>query len=232
MNLFRGLAGLLIADLILLGYLLGRAAVLGEGAILASYVGYLIVGAGILVALISLVRTSGRDDSADFLESARELLEHSYKTLAVLDEHERPKNIRIRWLAAARFLRASEKMGESITEDSHKAIYREHKEYWRAQFYDLIYPNSDGFPSEYYAKIPKDMLYHGRDDKPPLSERSLAVLYRFIRWPEGFADPLENDTNFSDDEIHKMQTFGPRGLGNLLAEVRALKEKRDEPKVF
>lgn len=229
MNLFRLLAGLLIVDLVALCYILIRAAVLGEGAILGGYVGYLTIGLGVFVALISLVRTSDRDKSADFLESARELLERAYNTLAVLDEDGRPKNIRIRWLAAARFLRASEKMATLITEDSHKAIYREHREYWRAQFYDLIWPNVAGFESTYYAEKPEHMFAYMNTDRAPLSERSLAVLYRFVRWPKGFEDPIADEPYFTDDEIEKMQLFGPKGLGDLLANVQEIKAKRDKP---
>ncbi len=68
------------------------------------------------------------------------------------------------------------------------------------------------------------IAYSGRV-RDPLSEKSMAVLYRFIRWPAGLADPIGKEPVFTDDEIERMQAFGPRGLGSLMAEVRTLSRK-------
>lgn len=130
------------------------------------------------------------------------------------------------WLASARFLRAAENLGTQITEESHKLVYREQLEYWRAKLHELIYPGTAGFPAEYYAEKPSHMLTYSRDERPPLSVASLAVLYRFVRWPTGFEDPIKSEPPFSEEEIERMRTFGPRGLGELLAQVRDLKESR------
>ena len=54
---------------------------------------------------------------------------------------------------------------------------------------------------------------------------SLAVLYRFIRWPEGVEDTIQDEESFSDEEIQKMVSFGPRGLGKLLSELKRLREE-------
>ena len=67
------------------------------------------------------------------------------------------------------------------------------------------------------------MIAHTEDIRAPLSEKSLAFLYRFVRWPENMSDPLRDEPNFTDEEIERMRSFGPRGLGNLIAEVRRLR---------
>ena len=69
------------------------------------------------------------------------------------------------------------------------------------------------------------MLVTINEQRSPLSEKSLAYLYRFIRWPKELADPLADIAKFSDEEIQRMQTFGPHGLGNLMANVRSLQAK-------
>jgi hypothetical protein len=192
-------------------------------------VGQLFVGAGVLAALISMALTARRNTSEDFLTSATVLLERAYTTLAQLDELGRPRSNRMNWLASARFLRAAEGIASKISETSHEAIFREHREYWRARFFDLIFPTIDGFPPDYYSETPDLMAlgYSSRNPRPPLSEKSLAVLYRFVRWPEGFDDPLRDAPAFSEQEIERMRSSGPRGLAELLANVRRLRDREN-----
>ena len=59
------------------------------------------------------------------------------------------------------------------------------------------------------------------DQRAPLSERSLAYLYRFIKWQEGEGDPVAT-LEFTDEEVEQMRTHGPTGLGQLLTKARAL----------
>jgi hypothetical protein len=186
----------------------------------------MVVGAGVLVALLSLTITSRRNASEDFLDSAAELFQRAYDALAQLDNLGRPKNSRLNWLAAARFLRAAENLGNQITEESHKLVYREQREYWRAKLYELIHPTIEAFPADYYAEKPEHVaIGYPTDARAPLSTKSLAVLYRFVRWPEGLEDPIKNEPEFSEQESEHMRSFGPRGLGELLGRVEALKKK-------
>jgi hypothetical protein len=219
------LVGLLGIDLLLVTAQLIRAVTSGVSVSFGD-AGPLLVAAGVFTALVSIALTARRNASKDFLEAAAELLERAHTTLAQLDDKGRPKNSRLNWLASARFLRAAEQVAANISEPSHVKIFREQREYWRARFYDLISPTYDGFPSAYYAEKPEHMLGHGADVRSPLSERSLTVLYRFVRWPKDFADPIENEPEFTENEIEKMRAFGPRGLGELLASVRGLKADR------
>ena len=217
---------LLGADVLLIAAYVGSALLSNSRTFSLVDLGPMLVGAGVLVALISLALTARRNASEDFLESSSQLLERAYTTLAQLDDQGRPKNSRTNWLAAARFLRAAQNLGDQITEQSHKVVFREQLEYWRAKLYELIYPRSTGLPMDYFAEKPEHMLGYTDRDRPPLSVKSLAVLYRFVRWPVGFEDPIKSEPGFTDEEIERMRAFGPQGLGELLARVKELKNSQ------
>lgn len=187
----------------------------------------IMAGAGALVALITLVWNIRRQYSEDFLKESQVFLEKSFDTLNVLDDKGWPKNDRMRWLTSARLLRVVEQMGGKINLKSHKLLYEDIKDYWRSKFYDLIEPDGQGFPETYFAVQPEDLdAYSGRG-RAPLNLSSVAVIYRFIRWPEGRSDPIGDEPKFSEKEIDRMCKFGPRGLGDLLRKHRAL--HRQEP---
>jgi hypothetical protein len=186
--------------------------------------GPLVITAGVLVAVLTFALTQRRDRSEDFLEAAIKLLEQAYDVLSAHGESQPPNDRRI-WLSAARLLRTSEAIGEKVTENSHRLIYDATREYWRSRFYDLINPSREGFPSTYYADVPEHMLGYVGNVRAPLSEKSLTVLYRFIRWPEGRPDPIGEEAPFTSNEIEKMRAFGPRGLGEVLARVRELSSR-------
>jgi hypothetical protein len=89
--------------------------------------------------------------------------------------------------------------------------------------YDLIFPSvPEGLPSSFYADKPEHMISHSSEARDPLSEKSLAYMYRFVQWPQEKVDPIGEEPIFTDVEIDKMRTFGPRGLGNLIAEARRI----------
>ena len=213
---------MLLGDLILLGYLACRTVIDQAVTPFLAEIGPLVVGAGVLVALITLALNMRRQSSEDYLESASELIEKAYNILAQLDDKGRPKNIRLNWLTAARCLITSENISKLVAVKSHKKIYRERREYWQARFYDLINPSGEGFPEDYYADSPKNMIMSSEEEREPLDESSLAVMYRFVLWPKGFEDPLKNEPKFTDKEIDRMERFGPKGLGRLIKKVRQL----------
>lgn len=175
---------------------------------------------GVLVALLTLLRNGDRAASEDYLESARDLIAKAYQTLNVIDDGGRPKNNRMHWLTSARMIRTAEHIGSKISVQSHKEIWVEELEYWRGRFYDLIHTDIEGFPETYYAEKPEHMDGYTSGVREPLSEKSLAVLYRFIKWPQDRPDSLQDECVFSDEEIETMSLFGPRGLGRLLEKVR------------
>lgn len=133
---------------------------------------------------------------------------------------------RLSWLSAARLIRTAEKLSEGITERNHRLIYREKREYWRTRLYTLIFPTTEGLPASFYAEKPEHMLGYTGRVRSPLAEKSLAFLYRFVHWPENVPDPIGQEPNFTDEEIERMRSFGPRGLGNLMAAVRQLQRPK------
>jgi hypothetical protein len=222
-NLFRIALILLIADLLLIGGFLVWQFQRDSVTIEISDLSPFVVGAGILIALAGLLHNITRSRSEDILEAVMELYEKAYEKLAPTDDLGQPNNTRRSWLSSARLIATAEKLSGDITEVSHKSIYRQTKEYWRAKFHELIFPSIEGLPSTFYADSPNHMTFWSGRERDPISEKSLAYLYRFIKWPEDIGDPLEGEENFTDEEIHQMETFGPRALGQLMREVRNLR---------
>jgi hypothetical protein len=185
-------------------------------------IGPLLIAAGVLTALATFLFNIRRARSDDLLKAATELLEKAYEELAPNEGSDDPSNDRLSWLSAARLISTAERLSERITEGSHQLIYREKREYWRTRLHVLIFPTIEGLPASFYAESPEHMIGYTERARSPLSEKSLAFLYRFVRWPENVSDPIGQELNFTDEEIERMCTFGPRGLGNFLAEVRRL----------
>lgn len=185
--------------------------------------GPLVVAAGALTALVAFVVNLRRARSEDVLKAATDFLEKACEKLAPTDGSNIPCNNRRAWLSSARLILTAEELASGITEESHQLIYRETKEYWRTRLHELIFPSIEGLPSSFYAERPEHMISWSGRARDPLSEKSLAFLYRFIRWPDDAVDRLKNEPTFTDEEIERMVSFGPRGLGSLLAEVRSLR---------
>lgn len=192
-----------------------------ESAEVQTWTPYLVL-AGVLVALMTIIFAESRKDSEHILGSTKELHDFCYHELDPNSEGV-PTNRRMNWLAAARFLRASEEMSTSILLASHRKVYLEHREYLRAKLYDLINPEKS-LPEDFYAEDHKTFLAYTKRNRPPIAGSSLAVLYRFTRWPKDYEDPIADTKKFSDDEIENMIKFGPRPLGTLLRKVYPRRE--------
>ena len=193
-----------------------------------SDLGLFLAAAGVLVAFLAFLVNWSRARSDDILKTATDLLEKAYETLASKDGSIEPTNRRLSWLSAARLIATAEKLEKDITDSNHLLVYAAKKEYWRTRLSELIYPlPPGGLPSTFYAEEPEHMAdFFSDGDRPPLSEKSIAFLHRFISWPEEIRDPIGEASNFTDEEIEKMMAFGPRGLGELLAKVRELNQQR------
>jgi hypothetical protein len=222
------LIGLLIFDLGLIAAWATVRLCTNAAAISPAEISPFFVAAGVLLALVTLLLNRRREASKDYLESATDLVEKAYNILNNPGGDGLPKNSRIHWLTSARLLRKAQQIARLITEQSHRGIWEEKQEYWRGRFHDLIFPNSAGFPSTYYAEKPEHLFGWSMDEREPLSMKSLVVLYRFIRWPEGIEDPLKDEGDFTTEEIQKMTFFGPLGLGNLLEKFQDLRNKRKD----
>lgn len=190
--------------------------------------GPLFMAAGLLVALVTFLFNLQRARSEDILEAATDLLEKAYTKLKPQDGSNLPSNSRLAWNSSARLVLTAEKLEKDITEPGHQLIYQEKKQYWRAQFYELICPLPEDLPSSFYAENAKDMIEYDTKGRAPLSEKSLASLYRFVRGPKESSDPLKDQSNFTAEEIDNMESFGPRGLGKLLTERNNLHKSQDK----
>lgn len=217
---------LLVADAsLILSLLLLRMRPSFESGSIAE-IAPLIVLAGVITAVLAFLFNLRRGRSEDVLEAASSFMEKAHQ--ALLTEHGVLTDQRHAWLSAARLLATAEKLSEQLAEPSHLTIYREEKEYWRGRLYDLIFPSvPEGLPSTFYAEKPEHMIGWSGRVRDPLAEKSLARLYRFIQWPKERPDPIGSEPEFSDEEIERMRTFGPRGLGTLMYEVRNLDKDRE-----
>ena len=222
------LVAFLVVDAIALVWLVSREFVYGSlSSINLSCFSHLVILAGVLVALLTLVWNILKQYSEGLLKESQEFFEKSFDVLNVLDENQRPRNDRIRWLTSARLLKVAEQIGAKIKLKSHKLLYEDIKDFWRSKFYDLLDPDGNGFPENYFAENPGDFDCWSSRVRAPLSLSSIAVLYRFCIWPEGRRDPIHDEPKFSEEEIDRMCIFGPKGLGQILRKHRDL--QRDEP---
>lgn len=146
--------------------------------------GPLMLGAGVLVALITLLSNKQREASGDFLKSAIDLLNKSYDVLAQKSIDGRANNLRLNWLIAARLLSSAEIISASITEDSHLRIWKNECEYWRVRFRDLILASTDS-PQDFLTERPEHLNGRSGNDAGHPPPHSLAALYRFIHWQDG-----------------------------------------------
>lgn len=156
--------------------------------------------------------------SEDYLNNAIDLLSKSYELVSGVDNRNYPSKDRLNWLSAARLIKSSENISNLITEKSHILIWEEYKEYWRAKFSDII--RSENF----YAEYPIDMIVLPQEGRQPVSEKSLAIVYRFSRWNPDRPNPIENELEFTDEEINQM-SVEDTPLYKILSEMRRIKSE-------
>jgi len=172
------LVGLALDTGLIAGLLISR---LLQRSATASIVdlGPLIVAAGALTALVAFLVNLRRARSEDLLEAAIDLLEKAYEKLAPAEGSDQPSNSRRAWLSSARLILTAERLGNGITEPSHRLIYQETKEYWRTRLHELIFPSIESLPSSFYAESPVHMISWSGKARDPLSEKSLGVSVPF-----------------------------------------------------
>ncbi len=151
------------------------------------------------VSYDSFILNQQRSVSEDYLTNAIDLLSKAYAILiSAKDSCDHPLKSRAGWLSAARMIKSSENISGLITEQSHILIWEEHREYWRIQFSDLLRLEN------YYAEHPVDMINFSGKGRWPLSESSIAIIYRFSRWNPDRANVIEKESKFTDEEIKNM----------------------------
>ncbi|MDB6103844.1 MAG: hypothetical protein JWO52_3843 [Gammaproteobacteria bacterium] len=136
------------------------------------------------------------------------------------DVEGRPVNDRRHWLNFARGLNTAASLAAGIRTPELKRIWIETEHYWRERVYDVLQPQLESFPADYYGYTKPDEIVknfaQGKGERAPLSEPSLVFVYRWIKWPKDRSDNLDRQSKFSDDEVDEMELFGPRGLAKFI----------------
>jgi hypothetical protein len=216
-NISRILILLLTADLVYFFVLVAREICVNtlSSANLLKYTPTVAV-AGVLVALITWIWNIRRQANEDWLKESKDYFAKAYETLDVLNSDGLPENDRNRWLTCARLLSAAQAIGKRIDSNPYKELFIEAEQFWRFKFYDLTLDKDDKYTEDYYAQKLEHLLSFGEGDRAPLDKKSLAVIYRFVKWPDDLEDKLAAVEPFSAEEVDKMRNFGPKLLGNLL----------------
>lgn len=163
------------------------------------------------------------DRSKLTMESAITLIERAYEILTLNGTEKVPPNDRHVWLTCARHILAAQELSMDISEPTHAKVYQEHLEYWRTRFYSLLSPlGKEGSPMgpTYFVEKPEDTFGYSGATRPPLAEKSLAVVFRFIEWPKNREDRLHDVPLFKDEEIDHYRLFAHDGLGRHLKAIR------------
>jgi hypothetical protein len=165
-----------------------------------------------------------------YFEEAKKALEAAVSDFAQRkDSNGRPINDRQHWLNFARAIGTTQKLSSEIQTIELREVWAETEHYWRSRVYDLLTPLWESFPANYYGYVDPSELHKNIAQAPgewsPLAEASLVVVYRWIVWPQDRPDTLDRTMRFSDEEIGKMESFGPRGLGEYITILRNLRSK-------
>jgi len=179
------------------------------------------------LALHTYIDSKNTETSKDYLNESLKLFQLSYEILSGRDSTGALQNDRLKWLTSSRLIIEAENISKKITQETQIEIFNESREYWRHKFHDLIFPSVEGFPESFYAAQPEHLTSHWTEpDRAPLSEKSLAILHRFIQWPKNKKDFSYDVDFFTDEEIENMEMFGPRGLGKLMKKVHDLRNEK------
>jgi hypothetical protein len=135
----------------------------------------------------------------------------------------RPRNDRRHWINFARGVGTARALAEKIKTPELRELWTKSEHYWRERTYDQLNPLWVSFPAEYYGYVGAEQIKNfatSPGERAALSESSLAFVYRWIRWPEDLPDVLDKAAKFTEDELVKMELFGPRGLAEHIRNLR------------
>ncbi|NMP32611.1 hypothetical protein HII17_13675 [Thalassotalea sp. M1531] len=178
------------------------------------------VSIGVYVAIWKLVNDQQWRRSEAYLEQAKELFEKAFNALKLDPETNYPVNDRYAWLSSSRLLLAALDLGKKIEDRSHKETFEEYMEFWRVQFADLLKLDQRDILENDYFYQEGALIAYTPEDRAPIPERAIAVLYRFLQWPEGREDRLSYEDNFSDEELKRIEVFGASSIYHYCRERR------------
>ncbi|MGD9873385.1 MAG: hypothetical protein AB7T27_03855 [Kiritimatiellia bacterium] len=123
-------------------------------------------------------------------------------------------NLRTNWVAAARILERTKRIGEKITVQDHKDIFEIEMDYRRGPFHTLL-------------KRPAPFFYGAKDESTSLAdaaaqstapegntistvkaipEAAISTIFKVVSYPEDYGEVIKD--GFSDDEIYKLPYDG------------------------
>lgn len=143
-------------------------------------------------------------------------------------------NNRVKWISAARILQQSLELSKNITEKEHKSILQIQTDRYRHQLWEIINPDDERITAAFFygvndinlnideaakqSSIPKSGEHESRlSSVHKLSEKSLFVIWDFMKFPENYADPLNE--SFSENQIEELR-FQHRPLYEYLKHQR------------
>lgn len=161
---------------------------------IAQATGSLAVGISAIVGLFLYEATvkkhkyeGTRNASKVYLSEAVNILERAYDIFTDKGCNiYPPRNNRLLWLTTARMFLRYYRIKQRISQDDHCTIVKEHEEYWRVQFYNILDRNKSNFDLRYFQ--PSGNKYHGDN----IQRDSIGVIFDFARWYDDSEDPLPN----------------------------------------
>jgi len=176
---------------------------------------------GICVAISKLVSDQRWRESEVYLEQSMDLFDKSFKALVVDESTGYPLSSRTNWLTSARLLLAAQELGKKISQSSHINTYNEYLEFWRFEFRNLLCFSVDGGPEpEYFYE---EGFLHAWNDRvrAPIAERTIAIFYRFMEWPNDKEDYLDSHPDFTSEELDNMLKRGAHNIVRYVELSRA-----------
>ncbi len=176
------------------------------------------------VAIFTYLRTKKEESSKVKLDFCLGMFEKAYEVFTNKNDELIPLNDRMVWLTTARLITTAMKASCEITSTSYKSIYEDYEFYWRTKFYNYLEKHKSDMDKRYYAEKPEDALCTDIEDRQPLAEESLVVIYRFIKWKEGYVDKIRGIGTFTQNEIEGFN-IGYTGLSDHITEFRSYSDK-------
>lgn len=129
-------------------------------------------------------------------------------------------NDRRKWISAARILQQSLEVSRKITEREHRIILQIQIAWYRLQLWEALNPYDEHITAAFFygandpsldideaakmSSLPKVGEPRGRlSSVHSLSEKSLFVIWSFMKFPEDYADPLRG--TFSQEQIEMLR---------------------------
>ena len=162
------------------------------------------------------------DESEVYLNKSIDLINKAYETLKT--KNGTITNKRISWVTSARLLRRAMNLSVKIQTTSHKEMFLSEHDYQRHKFNDLLKLNGKPLPTEFFMGENYTLGDIGKSAIDSVANKSfdwipeviIAEVYRFMSYPEGYDDPLEETKQFSHQELDRIWLLDNKGLYDYL----------------